>query len=185
MLQLKKFPDIPVSTREEARWSCPHPEEPRFLLVARDERSFHCFVRIEFPAFPSHLQGRRSQQERREELQGGATIPRVPQRSQSIPEEPVSPALPRLSCRVSAHTMVARGIALSKSPVGKPHGKASRESHRSLDLSDRKRHTSATVSLRCGSYVESTCPISRKSRRLSPPVEMRPIFSAASGGNNT
>ena len=27
MLQLKKFPDIPVSTQEEARVSRPHPEE--------------------------------------------------------------------------------------------------------------------------------------------------------------
>ena len=35
MLQLKKFPDLPVSTREEARESRPHPEEPRFHLVAR------------------------------------------------------------------------------------------------------------------------------------------------------
>ena len=33
MLQLKKFPDIPVSTREEAREFCPHPEEPGFLLL--------------------------------------------------------------------------------------------------------------------------------------------------------
>ena len=33
MLQLKKFPDIPVSTREEARGFRPHSEEPRF----RDE----------------------------------------------------------------------------------------------------------------------------------------------------
>ena len=33
LLQLKKFPDLPVSTREEARESCPHPEEPRFLLL--------------------------------------------------------------------------------------------------------------------------------------------------------
>ena len=30
MLQLKKFPDIPVSTQEEARGSRPHPEELRF-----------------------------------------------------------------------------------------------------------------------------------------------------------
>ena len=30
LLQLKNFPDIPVSTREEARESLPHPEEPRF-----------------------------------------------------------------------------------------------------------------------------------------------------------
>ena len=35
LLQLKKFPNIPVSTREEARESRPHPEEPRFPLLAR------------------------------------------------------------------------------------------------------------------------------------------------------
>ena len=32
MLLLKKFPNRPVSTREEARESRPHPEEPRFSL---------------------------------------------------------------------------------------------------------------------------------------------------------
>ena len=51
MLQLKKFPDVPVSTREEARESCPHPEEPRFRLLAREEGSFPCVVGIEFPVF--------------------------------------------------------------------------------------------------------------------------------------
>ena len=40
LLQLQKFPDIPVSTREEARLSSPHPEEPRFRLLAREEGSF-------------------------------------------------------------------------------------------------------------------------------------------------
>ena len=40
MLQLKKFPDKPVSTREEARGSRPHPEEPRFLLLSREEDPF-------------------------------------------------------------------------------------------------------------------------------------------------
>ena len=40
MLQLKKFPDILVSTREEARESLPHPEERRFRLLAREEGSF-------------------------------------------------------------------------------------------------------------------------------------------------
>ena len=38
----------------------------------------------EFLAFPSHLKRRRSPQEKREELQGRVTIPRVPQMSQSI-----------------------------------------------------------------------------------------------------
>ena len=47
MLQLKKFHDIPVSTREEARESRPHPEEPHFRLLAREEVSFpSCSERI-------------------------------------------------------------------------------------------------------------------------------------------
>ena len=60
LLQLKKFPDIPVSTREEARESRPHPEETRFRLLPREEGSFPCLVGKEFPAFPSHLKRRRS-----------------------------------------------------------------------------------------------------------------------------
>ena len=78
----------------------------------------------EFPAFPSHLKRRRSPQERREELQGRANIPRVPQMSQSIPGKPVFPALPRLSSRRSTHTTVARGTALWESLLGRPRGKA-------------------------------------------------------------
>ena len=124
MLQLKKFPDIPVSTREEARESRPHTEEPGFRLLAREVGSFRCVVGKEFPAFPSHFKRRRSPQERREELQGRATIPRVPQMSQSIPGKPVFPALPRLSSRGSTHITVARGTALWESLVGKPRGKA-------------------------------------------------------------
>ena len=78
----------------------------------------------EFWAFPSHLKRRRSPQERREELQGRATIPRDPAMSQSIPEEPVFPALPRLSRRGSTPTTVSRGTALWESLMGKPRGKA-------------------------------------------------------------
>ena len=58
MLQLKKFPDIPVSTREEARESRPQPEVPRFRLLAREEGSFPCVVGKEFQAFPSNLKRR-------------------------------------------------------------------------------------------------------------------------------
>ena len=124
MLQLKKFPEIPVSTREEAPESRPHPEEPRLRLLAREEGSFPCVVGKEFPAFLSHLKSRRSPQERREELQGRASIPRVLQMSQSIPGKPVFPALPGLSSRGSTHTTVARGTALWESLEGKPRGKA-------------------------------------------------------------
>ena len=78
--------------------------------------------------------------------------------SQSIPEETVFPALPRISRRGSTHTTVARGIALSESLVGNPLGKASRESHRSLDPREGKRDTAAT------SREESAraCPHSRQ-----------------------
>ena len=133
LLQLKNFPDIPVSTREEGRESRRHPEEQRFRLLARDEGSFLCVFGQVFPAFPSHLKRRCSSQERREELQGRETIPRVPQMSQSIPGKPVFPELPRLSSRRSTLTMVPRGTALWESLMGKPRGKASwktsRESH--------------------------------------------------------
>ena len=60
---------------------------------------------------------------------------------QSIPENRVFPAQPRLSSRGSTHTTVARGTAL----VGKSRGKASRERHRSLDPREGKRDTAATA----------------------------------------
>ena len=112
----------------------------------------------EFPAFPSHLKRRRSPQERREELQGRATNPRVSQISQSIPGKPVFPALPRLSSQGSTHTMVARGTALWESLVGKPGGKASRESHRSLDPREGMRDITATAR----EESARACPHSRR-----------------------
>ena len=69
------FPDTPDFTREEARESRPNPAEPRVRLLAREEGSFPCVFGQVFLAFPSHFKRRRSPQERREELQGRATIP--------------------------------------------------------------------------------------------------------------
>ena len=149
MLQLKKFPDIPVCTREEARESHPHSEESHFRLLPREEGSFPCLFRKEFPGFPSLLKSRRSPQERREEHQGRATIPRVPQMSQSIPGKPFFPALPRHSSRGSItprwHVGQPCGKSLWESLVGKPRGKAWRESHRSVDPREGKRDTAATA----------------------------------------
>ena len=71
--------------------------------------------------------------------------------SQSPPDisvhsrKPVFPTLPPLSSRGSTHTMVARGRALWESFIGKPRGKASRESHRSLDPREGKRDTASTA----------------------------------------
>ena len=153
-MQLKNFPDILFSTREEARESCPHAEETPFCLIAREEGSFPCVVGTEFPAFPSHLKRRHSPQERREEFQFRVTIRRVPQISQSIPGKSVFPALPRLSSRGSTHTTVARGTNQWESLVGKPRGKASRESHRSLDPREGKRDTAA----RAREEMAPACP---------------------------
>ena len=158
MLQLKKFPGISVSTREEAREFREHPEEPCFRLLAREEGSFPCVVMKEFPAFPSHLKRWRSPQERREELQGRATIPRVPQMSQSIPGKTVFPELPRLSSRGSTHTTVASGTAVWESLVGKPRRKAWRESHGSLYPREGKRDTAATAR----EESARACPYSRR-----------------------
>ena len=131
LLQLKKFPDIPVSTREEARESRPHPEEPRFRLLAREEGSFPCVVGNEFGAFPSHLKRRRSPQEQREELQGRATIPRVPHISIFSRENCFPCTASTFKPRIDSH----HGGPWD-SRVGKPRGKASRESPGSLDPSE-------------------------------------------------
>ena len=63
--------------------------------------------------------------------------------AQSIPGKPVFSALPRPSSRGSTHITVARTTALWESLVGKPHGKALRESHRCLDPREGKRDTAA------------------------------------------
>ena len=120
-----------------SRSSRPLSEEHRFHLIAREEGSFPCVVWKAFSAFQLHLKRRPSPQERREKLQGRATIPRVPQISQSFPGKPDFPALPRLSSRGPTHTTVARGTALWESLVGKPRGKAS----------DPLIHTKGTVTL--------------------------------------
>ena len=149
MLQLKKFADIPVSTREEARESRPHLEEPRFRLLAREVGSFPCMFGKEFPAFPSHLKRRHSPQERRAELQGRATIPRVPQMSQSIPGKPVS-----LHCL----DFQDEDPLTPRWHLAQPLGKSSRESHRSLDPCEEKRDTAATAQ----EESAPACPHSRR-----------------------
>ena len=132
MLQLKKFPDIPVYTRKEARESRPQPEEPRFSLIAREEGSFPCVFGKEFPAFPSHLKERRSPQERREELRVVPAFPESPDvsvdsRETCFPRD-ASTFMPRIDSDLGG-----TWDSPVKSLVGKPHGKASKERLRSLD----------------------------------------------------
>ena len=119
---------------------------------------FPCVVGKEFPAFPSHLKRTGSPQKRREELQGRATIPRVPQMSQSTPGKRVFLALPRLSSRGMTHTTVAPWTAIWESLVGKPRGKDSGESHRFLHPREGKRDTTATAR----EESARACPNSRR-----------------------
>ena len=113
---LKKLPDIPVSTREEARESCPHPEEPRLRLLAREEGSFPCVFGKEFPVF-------------RRISRGGALHRNGERNSRIVPPFPQCPNVSvhsRETCfpctdstcsRGSTHTTVARGSALWESLV--------------------------------------------------------------------
>ena len=107
----------------------------------------------EFPAFPSHLKRRRSPQERRAELQGRATIPRVPQMSQSIPGKLFS-----LHCL----DFQDEDRLTPRWHVGQPFGKASRQSHGSLDTREGKRDTAATA------REESACACPPSRRGMTP-----------------
>ena len=101
---------------------------PRFRLLAQEEGYFPCVVGKEFPVFPSQIKRRRSPQERREELQGRATIPRGPRFL-----SPYQGNLFSLHCldfqdqdRLTPRWHVGQpcGTALWESLVGKPVGKA-------------------------------------------------------------
>ena len=119
--------DVPRLTRLHSRGSTRVPPISRgapFPPLSSRGLILSLRGRKEFAAFPSHLKRMCSPEQRQEELQGRATIPRVPQMSQSIPGKPVFPALLRLSRRGTTHTTVARGTALWESLVGKPRGKA-------------------------------------------------------------
>ena len=129
MLQLKKLPDIPVSTREEAREFRPHPEEPRFRLLAREEGSFPCVVGKDIPAFPLNLKRRHSPQERREDSR---VVPPFPESPRFL--SPFQGKLFSLHCldfqaedRLTPRWHVGQpsGKASWESLMGKPRGKAS------------------------------------------------------------
>ena len=97
--------------------------------------------------------------------------------SPSIPGKPVFPALPRLSSRGSTHTTVARGTALWESLVGKPRGKASRESHRSLDPHEGKLGTAATAR----KETARACPHSRRGLTPLGRLQMYPKIHVSTG----
>ena len=123
LLQLKKFPDIPVSTREESRESRPHPEEPRFRLLAREEGSFPCVV---------GKNSRRSHRIQEEALSTGKArgTPGSCHLSQSPPDISVHSRETCFPCTASTFKprIDSHQGGTWDSPVGNPRGKASWES---------------------------------------------------------
>ena len=118
MLQLRKFPDIPVSTREESREFCPHPEEPRFRLLAREVGSF------------SAWSGKNSRRSRRIS-RGGALHRKGERNSRVVPPFPESPTClnPFQGNLFSLHCLdfQAEDRLTPRWHVGQPCGKASWE----------------------------------------------------------
>ena len=118
MLQLKKFPDIPDSTREEARESRPHPEEP-FSSSEPDRRD-------PFPAC-SEKNSRRS----RHISRGGALYRKGERNSSFVPPFPENPRYlsPFQGNLFSLHCLdfQAEDRLKPRWHVGQPCGKASWE----------------------------------------------------------
>ena len=103
----------------------------------------------EFLAFPSHLKRRHSPQERREELQGRATFPDSPRCL-----SPFQGNLFSLHCL----EIQAEDRLTPRWHVGKPRGKASRESRRSLDPREGKCDPAASAR----KESSRACPHSRR-----------------------
>ena len=114
--------EVPRHTRLQSRGSTRHPPTSRgaqFPPPSSRGGILPLRGRDRIPSVPSHLKRRCSPQERREELQGRATIPRVPQMSQSIPGKLFS---------LHGLDFQAEDLLTPRWHVGQPCGKASWES---------------------------------------------------------
>ena len=140
---------MPVSTREEARESRPHKEEPRFRLQAREEGSFPCVVGKEF---------RRSCRISR----GGALHRKGERNSRVVPPFRESPRClsPFQKNLFSLHCLdfQAEDRLTPRWHGGQPCGKDSWESHRFLDPREGTRYTAATARKESA----RACPLSRR-----------------------
>ena len=153
MLQFKKFPDIPCSTREEARESR-HIQRSLVSASWLESRDPFTRGRESIPGIPLA-----SQEEAVSTAKARGT-PGSCHNSQSPPDVSVHSRETCFPCtastfkpRIDSHngdTWVnpvgkPRGKASWESLVGKPRGKTSRESQRSLDPREGKRDTVATA----------------------------------------
>ena len=140
----------------------------------------------EFPAFPSNPKRRRSQQEMRDELQDRATFPVSPRCLSPFQGNLFSlhcldfQAEDRLTPR--CHGGQPCGKASLESLVGKTRGKASRESHRSLDTREWKRDTAATareeIARACPHSSRGLTALGRLQKRFMKALERNPQVPA-------
>ena len=140
MLQLKKFPDIPVSTQEEARVSATSRGAP---FPARSSRCaiLSLIGRERIPGISIASQEEALSTGKARGTSGSC------HHSQSPPDVSVHSGE---TCFPSTASTFKQRIdshhgGTWDSPMGKPRGKASRESHRSLDPREGKCDTAATT----------------------------------------
>ena len=158
MLQLKKFPDIPVSTRAGSTRVPPTSRGAPFLPPSSRERIHSLCARERIPGVPVASQDAALSTSKARGTPGSCHHYQSPPDVSVHSRETCFPALPRISSRGSTHTTVARGRALWESLVGEPRGKASRERHKSLDPREGKRDTPATAR----EESPRACPHSRR-----------------------
>ena len=145
LLQLGRKGHVHAPTRDEdcLPWRDSHSEEPRFRLAARNEESY--------PALSGKFFRRSRGISRARALnRKGERYSRVVPPFQESPRclSPFQRNLFSLHCLdFHAEDPLTPWWHVGQ-PCGKPRGKASRESHRSLDPRDGKRDTTASLSLR-------------------------------------
>ena len=153
MLQLKKFPDIPVYTPEEARWSG-HLQRSSVSASKLEMRDPSLLPRERIPDVSDA-----SQEEARCTGKARGTHGSC-HHSKSPPDVSIHSRGSCFPCTASTFTprIDSHHGGTWESPVGKPRGKASRESHRSLDKREGKRDTAATAR----EESARACPHSRR-----------------------
>ena len=123
LLQLKRFPTYP-SPLERKHENPAHIQRNPVSASLLERRDPFLRGRGRIPGIPVASQEEALSTGKARGTPGSCHHYQSPQMSQSIPGNPVFPALPRLSSRGSTHTTVARGTALWESLMGKHRGKA-------------------------------------------------------------
>ena len=141
LLQLKKFPDIPVSTRAGSTRVPPTSRGAPFLPPSSRERIHSLCARERIPGVPVAFQQEALFTGKARGTSGSCHHSQSPLDVSVHSRENCFPCTAStFKPRIDSHH-----DGTWDSPVGKPHGKASRESHRSIDPREGKRDTAATA----------------------------------------